>query len=61
MTEEIITYFKNKKWFRDRIEHIEEIAPRRARYAKEKIELPKVADLIFKVLNNYHNKLVGQN
>ena len=41
MTEEIITYFKNKKWFRDRIEHIEEIPPRRARYAQEKIELPK--------------------
>ena len=28
MTHEMITYFQNKKWFRDRIEHIEEIPPK---------------------------------
>lgn len=41
MTEEILNYFQNKKWYRDRIEHIEEIPPRRARYSQEKVKLPK--------------------
>ncbi|OED30084.1 DEAD/DEAH box helicase [Methanosphaera sp. WGK6] len=41
MTKDILTYFQNKKWFRDRIEHIEEIPARRARYTTEKVELPK--------------------
>ena len=27
---------------------------------EEKIELPKVADLIFKLMDNYHNRVVGQ-
>lgn len=27
---------------------------------QEKIELPKVADLIFKLMDNYHNRVVGQ-
>lgn len=41
MTDEILEYFQNKKWFRDRIEHIEVIPPRRARYTQEKVVLPK--------------------
>ena len=41
MVEEILNYFQNKKWFRDRIEHIEEIPARRARYSQDKVELPK--------------------
>lgn len=41
MITEILTYFQNKKWFRDRIEHIEEIPPRRARYTTHKVELPE--------------------
>ena len=40
MVEEILEFFQNKKWFRDRIEHIEEIPAKRARYAQEKIEFP---------------------
>lgn len=40
MTQEILTYFQNKKYFRDRIEHIEEIPPRRARYSIEDPNLP---------------------
>lgn len=41
MITDILTYFQNKKWFRDRIEHIEEIPPRRARYTTEEVKLPK--------------------
>ncbi|RAP47025.1 MAG: DEAD/DEAH box helicase [Methanosphaera sp. rholeuAM6] len=40
MVEDILDYFQNKKWFRDRIEHIEQIPARRARYTQEKVELP---------------------
>lgn len=41
MITEILEFFNNKKWYRDRIEHIEEIPPRRARYTTNKVELPK--------------------
>ncbi len=44
MVEEILTYFQNKKWFRDRIEHIEEIPARRARYTTEDVKLPPALD-----------------
>lgn len=40
MTQEILNYFQNKKWFRDRIEHIKEIPARRARYTIEEPNLP---------------------
>ncbi|MBE6486619.1 MAG: DEAD/DEAH box helicase [Methanosphaera stadtmanae] len=40
MVKEILEFFQNKKWFRDRIEHVEEIPARRARYSQEKIEFP---------------------
>lgn len=40
MVENILEYFQNKKWYRDRIEHIEEIPAKRARYTQEKVELP---------------------
>lgn len=41
MINEILTYFQNKKWYRDRIEHVEEIPPRRARYTTHEVKLPK--------------------
>lgn len=41
MITELLDYFQNKKWFRDRIEHVEEIPPRRARYTTQKVKLPK--------------------
>ena len=40
MVEDILDYFQNKKWYRDRIEHIEEIPARRARYTQEEVNLP---------------------
>ena len=40
MVKEILEFFQNKKWFRDRIEHVEEIPARRARYSQEKTDLP---------------------
>ena len=40
MITDILDYFENKKWYRDRIEHIEEIPPRRARYTTSKLNLP---------------------
>ena len=40
MISDILEYFNNKKWYRDRIEHIEEIPPRRARYTTQKLDLP---------------------
>lgn len=42
MTHEMITYFQNKKWFRDRIEHIEEIPPKPPRYTTADVNLPPV-------------------
>ena len=41
MVKEILEFFQNKKWFRDRIEHVEEIPARRARYSQEKTEFPE--------------------
>ncbi|MBE6492993.1 MAG: DEAD/DEAH box helicase [Methanosphaera stadtmanae] len=41
MIADVLDYFKNKKWYRDRIEHVEEIPPRTARYTTEKVKLPK--------------------
>ncbi len=38
--EDLLTYFNNKKWYRDRIEHIEEIPPRRAKYSSSDPKLP---------------------
>jgi DEAD/DEAH box helicase domain-containing protein len=44
MISEVLEYFNNKKWYRDRIEHIEEIPPRRARYTTKKLDLPKALE-----------------
>ncbi|RAP49801.1 MAG: DEAD/DEAH box helicase [Methanosphaera sp. rholeuAM74] len=40
MINDILDYFQNKKWYRDRIEHIEVIPARHARYTISKVELP---------------------
>lgn len=54
MITDILTYFKNKKWFRDRIEHIEEIPPRHARYTTEDVKLPQP---LSRYLKEHHIKL----
>ncbi|MDD6285109.1 DEAD/DEAH box helicase [Methanosphaera sp. Vir-13MRS] len=54
MIKDILTYFQNKKWFRDRIEHIEEIPARRARYTLEQVELPEPLE---NYLNDHNIKL----
>jgi len=54
MITDILEYFENKKWYRDRIEHIEEIPPRRARYTTSKLNLPVELE---EYLKNHNIKL----
>ncbi|MCD7781231.1 MAG: DEAD/DEAH box helicase [Methanosphaera sp.] len=39
--EDLLEFFHNKKWYRDRIEHIEEIPVRRAKYSSKDTNLPR--------------------
>lgn len=54
MINDILDYFQNKKWYRDRIEHIEEIPSKRARYSTEDTKLPQV---LKDYLKNHNIKL----
>ncbi len=45
--EDLLEYFNNNKWYRDRIEHVEEIPPRRAKYSSKDPKLPdQLADYL---------------
>ncbi len=54
MITDLLEYFQNKKWYRDRIEHIEEIPPRRPIFTNSK---PKLPEQLEQYLNNHDIRL----